>query len=271
VKQPTVRSRRQRLGQHFLANHRVAATIAAALADEPPRVLEIGPGRGALTRPLLERFPRVRAVELDAHLAETLASRLGDPAGLEVWRGDALHEDLEEMMRDGPWQVAGNLPYAVATPMVRRLVRWAPAIPRMVVMVQREVAERFLAPPGNPHRGLVSVEMELFARSRRLFDVPPGAFSPPPRVVSTVLVIAPQPPPEPPAVVEGALRLAGAAFTQRRKKLLNSLAEAAPKTLLHQALAEAGCEGGWRPQEVEAGRWLLLARALAKLYDGRTA
>ncbi len=241
----------------------MAAAIVAALANEPPRVLEIGPGRGALTRPLLERFPRVRAIELDAQLAETLASRLGNPGGLEVWRADALHDDLEELTRDGPWQVAGNLPYAVATPIVRRLVHWGPAIPRMVVTVQREVAERFLAPPGSPHRGLVSVEMELRARAQRLMDVPAGAFSPPPRVVSTVLVIVPQPPSAPARLVEGALHLAGAAFTQRRKKLLNALAGIVPAPLLRQALAEAGCDGGWRPQEVDAAQWLQLARAVA--------
>jgi len=249
----------------------VAAAIAAALADDPPRVLEIGPGRGALTRPLLGRFPRVRAIELDAHLAETLASRLGDPSGLEVWRADALHDDLKEMIEDGPWQVAGNLPYAVATPIVRRLVHWGPAIPRMVVMVQREVAQRFLAPPGSPHRGLVSVEMELLARAQRLFDVPAGAFSPPPRVVSTVLVITPQPPPAPPAVVASALRLAGAAFTQRRKKLLNALAGAVPASLLRSALAEADCDGGWRPQQLDAARWLRLACAVSGLNEGREA
>ncbi len=262
-----MRSRRQRLGQHFLADHRVAAAIAGALASEPPRVLEVGPGRGALTRPLLERFPLVRAIELDARLAETLAPRLGRPGGLEVWHADALHDDLDVLTRDGPWQVAGNLPYAVATPIVRRLVRWGPAIPRVVVMVQREVAERFLAPPGNPHRGLVSVEMELHARAQRLFDVPAAAFSPPPQVVSTVLVVDPKAPAEPAAVVESALRLAGAAFTQRRKKLLNALAGTVPAPALREALSEAGCDGGWRPQEVDAARWLALARALRGRHE----
>lgn len=249
----------------------MAVAIADALANHPPRVLEIGPGRGALTRPLLERFPRVRAIELDASLSEALAARLGGPAGLEVWHADALHDDLGELTRDGPWQVAGNLPYAVATPIVRRLVRCGASVPRLVVMVQREVAERFLAPPGSPHRGLVSVEMELHARARRLFDVPAGAFSPPPQVVSTVMVIDPQAPAAPAAVVEGALRLASAAFTQRRKKLVNSLAGVAPPPALREALANAGCEEGWRPQEVESARWLVVARGLLGAIDGGEA
>lgn len=240
----------------------MAAAITDGLAGEPPRVLEIGPGRGALTGPLLERFPQVRAIELDAGLAETLNVRLGSPAGLEVWRADALHDDLHELTRGGPWQVAGNLPYAVATPIVRRLLRWHGILPRLVVMVQREVAERFLAPPGNSHRGLMSVEMELHARARRLFDVPPEAFSPPPRVVSTVLVIDLHPPAAPAEVVERALSLAGAAFTQRRKKLANTLARIATPSLVEETLAGVGCEEGWRPQRVESGQWLALAQAL---------
>ncbi len=264
----TVRSRRQRLGQHFLRDYRVAAAIGDALAGEPPRVLEIGPGRGALTAPLVERFPLVRAVELDAGLAESLAARLGGPAGLEVWHADALHDDLQELTRGGPWQVAGNLPYAVATPIIRRFLRCHSTVSRLVVMVQREVAERFLAPPGSPHRGLVSVELELFARARRLFDVPPSAFSPPPKVVSTVLVIDLQTPVASADVMDGALVLAGAAFTQRRKKVANSLARLAPVALVAEALVSAGCEPGWRPQRVETRQWLALAESLASLRQG---
>lgn len=264
----TVRSRRQRLGQHFLRDHRVAVAIADALAAEPPRVLEIGPGRGALTAPLVERFPLVRAVELDGRLAEGLAVRLGEPVGLEVWHADALHDDLHELTRGGPWQVAGNLPYAVATPIIRRFLRCHSMISRLVVMVQREVAERFLAPPGSPHRGLVSVEVELLARVRRLFNVPPSAFSPPPKVVSTVLAIDLQPPAASAEVMERVLTLAGAAFTQRRKKVANALARIAPPAVVAEALASAGCEPGWRPQQVETWQWLALTESLPPLRQG---
>lgn len=246
----------------------MAAAITDALVDEPPSVLEIGPGRGALTALLLKRFPKVRGVELDAHLAEGLAARLGYPAGLEVWHADALHDDLRELTREGPWQVVGNLPYAVATPIVRRFLRCHPVVPRLVVMVQREVGERLLAPPGSPHRGLVSVEVELFARARRLFDVPPSAFSPPPKVVSTVLVIDLQPPAAPAELLGGALSLAATAFTQRRKKLVNALAKVAPAAVLAEALGGAGCELGWRPQEVQSWQWLALAEAVSAPRGG---
>lgn len=241
---------------------RVATAMVDALAAQPPRVLEIGAGRGALTGPLLTRFPRVRAVELDGRLAESLAARLGEPEGLEVWRADALHDDLDELAGDGPWQVAANLPYAVATPIVRRLLRRPDLTPRLVVMVQREVAQRLLAPPGSPHRGLVSVEVELFARARWLLDVAPGAFSPPPRVTSTVLVLDVHPPLVPAVVVERALALAGRAFTQRRKQLINALAGMAPGALLGEALRRAGCGEAWRAQQVGGEQWVTLAQGL---------
>lgn len=263
-----MRSRRQRLGQHFLRDARVATAIVKALAEEPPRVLEIGPGRGALTGPLVARFPQVRAVELDGHLAETLAARLGNPANLEVWHGDALHCELDQLAAGGPWQVAGNLPYAVATPLVRRLLRRWDLFPRVVVMVQREVAQRFLAPPGTPQRGVLSVEREFFAAGRRLFDVPPAAFGPPPRVVSAVVSFAPHSPALAEAVLERALQLAGAAFTQRRKKLVNALAGQAPPAVLARALEEAGCAAHWRPQEVTAEQWAALATALPRSPRG---
>ena len=213
----------------------------------------------------------MRAIELDARLAETLALRLGEPAGLEVWHADALHDDLAELTRDGPWQVVGNLPYAVATPIIRRLLRRGPAIPRIVVMVQREVAERFLAPPGSAQRGLVSVERELYASAQRLIEVPPAAFAPPPMVVSTVILLEPHHPPAPPVVLETALRLAAAAFTQRRKKLHNSLAGVAPPSELRRALAAANCDATRRPQEVETSAWLRLAQALGGPGEGEEA
>jgi 16S rRNA (adenine1518-N6/adenine1519-N6)-dimethyltransferase len=264
----TVRTRRQELGQHFLRDPGTARAIVAALADEPPRVLEIGPGRGALTRALLERFPRVCAVELDGRLAAALAERLGDPAGLEVRRGDGLNLDLDELAEGGPWQVAANLPYSVGTPILRRLLPRHDVLTVVVVMVQLEVAHRLVAAPGGAKRGLLTLETETHARAGLLFTVPPRCFSPPPRVTSAVVRLALHAPPAAPAVVERALALASAAFTHRRKKLANALASVAPSGVIAAALATLGADGGVRPQDVPLAFWLALAEALPAPEDG---
>ena len=257
----TVRTRRQRLGQHFLCDAGTARAIVAALAADPPRVLEIGPGRGALTSPLVARFPRVRALEVDARLAAGLAQRVGDPAGLEVVRADALSADLDAAGAGGPWQVAGNLPYSVGTPIVRRLLPRHDLFTRLVVMVQLEVARRLVAPAGSSDRGLVTLEAEAYARGELLFSVPPGRFSPPPKVMSGVVRLDLRPAPAPADVLGRALALAAGAFTHRRKKLANALAGEAGDAA-SAACAAAGVDPGARPEEIDLGAWLGLARAL---------
>jgi 16S rRNA (adenine1518-N6/adenine1519-N6)-dimethyltransferase len=257
-----LRTRRQRLGQHFLRDAEVARAIVGALADEPPRVLEIGPGRGALTRPLLERFRRVRAVEMDFSLAGSLAQRLSFPENLEVRQGDALALDLDELAEEGPWQVAANLPYAVATAILRRLIARGDLFPILVVMLQWEVAQRIVAPEGSAARGLLTVEVEARAEAELLLSVPPRCFSPPPRVTSAVVRLASRPPSAPADVVARALELAAAAFTHRRKKLANALASTARPGEIAAALAAVGTAGGARAQELPLEQWLAIAAAL---------
>ncbi len=257
-----VRSHRQKLGQHFLRDRRVAAAIVAALPDEPARVLEIGPGRGALTRPLLERFPSVRAVELDAALARALPGALGNPRGLEVLGADALSADLDVIAAGGPWQVAANLPYSVGTAILRRLLPRAELFSSLVVMVQLEVAERIVAPPGRRSRGLLTLETEGLAAAELLFSVPPRCFAPPPKVMSGVLRLRPRPASERSPHLARALALAATAFTLRRKKITNALAAAAPPPALLRALGLAGVDPSSRPEDLELGQWLALAEAL---------
>jgi len=252
------RTRRQRLGQHFLRDARIAQAIAAAVPQDPPRVLEVGPGKGALTAALLARFPQVRTVEIDAHLAQQLAETLGQPQGLEVVRGDALRLSLEELAAEGPWNVAANLPYAVATPILRRFL-WAPdSFPSLVVMVQKEVAQRLLANAGDGERGALSVEFQLLADGELLFTVPPRCFSPPPQVMSAVVRLRANPKAEP-ALLQQAVALARHAFTHRRKKLVNALAGA--REDLSWLLPRSGVDGNLRPQELTLEQWLALARA----------
>ncbi len=261
----TVRTRRQRLGQHFLRDAATGRAIAAALAGNPPQVLEIGPGRGALTRALLERFGRVRAVELDGALAAGLAGRLGDPPGLEVRHGDALAGDLEALAEGGPWQVAANLPYSVGTAIVRRLLPRRDLFALLVVMVQLEVAERMVALPGGRNRGLLTLETEAYGRAEMLFTVPPERFDPPPKVNSAVIRIWLRPVRTPAPAIGRALALASLAFAQRRKKIANPLAAAAPAGGITAACAAAGVDPGARPQELTWDAWLALGRAMPEV------
>jgi 16S rRNA (adenine1518-N6/adenine1519-N6)-dimethyltransferase len=257
-----LRTRRQRLGQHFLRDAEIARAMVGALADEPPRVLEIGPGRGALTRPLLDRFRRVRAVEMDSALAGSLAQRLSFPEDLEVRHGDALALDLDELGEEGPWQVAANLPYAVATPILRRLIARGDLFPILVVMLQREVAQRIVAPEGSAARGLLTVEVEARAEAELMFSVPSRCFSPPPRVTSAVVRLVSRPLSAPADVIARALELAAAAFTHRRKKLANALTSMAPRGAIGEALVALGTAEGARAQELPFDHWLAIAAAL---------
>jgi 16S rRNA (adenine1518-N6/adenine1519-N6)-dimethyltransferase len=249
-----MRPRRQRMGQHFLCDPRIAGAIAAALPAEPPRVVEIGPGRGALTAPLLERFGVVRAIELDTRLAAGLAQRLGDPPGLEVIPGDALTADLGALASGEQWALAANLPYSVGTAILRRIVPLHRVFPVVVVMLQLEVVERMLAGPGDPGRGLLSVEIQAQADAELLFRVPPRAFQPPPRVASAVVRLRLRPAPD---HLQRALELTAEAFSHRRKKLSNALA----RVMGAAELEVAGIDPSVRPQELTLEEWLRLAAA----------
>jgi 16S rRNA (adenine1518-N6/adenine1519-N6)-dimethyltransferase len=231
-------------------------------------VIEIGPGQGALTRLLLERFSRVRAVELDARLAADLAGRLGRPAGLEVVTADAVTVDLEQLAGGERWSVAGNLPYSVGTPIIRRLLEQHRAVATVVVMLQLEVARRLVAGPGDPERGFLSVVAEMYGGAELLFSVPASCFSPPPRVTSAVVRMSPRAAVAPPEVVSRALALAADGFSHRRKKLLNALPSAAARGDLAARLPAVGLDAAMRPQEVPVAGWLALATALPNPPEG---
>ena len=249
------RPKRRRLGQNFLVDETTAERITAVLAAEPARVVEIGPGRGALTRPLLDRFERVLAVELDENLVRPLVERFGDRK-LDVRQADALTEDLDELLEgEAPWQVASNLPYSVGTAILRRLLRRADLFTRLVVMLQREVAHRVVAEPGGKGHGLLALERAAFADGRLLFDVGPRAFRPRPKVVSSVVVLDLKPCVHDPELLDQALRLASKALTLPRKMLSNAL----PKEVENSKIEDAGLELTQRPGTVTLEGWLRLA------------
>jgi len=242
------------MGQNFLVDREVAQRIVGVLAEEPPRVVEIGPGRGALTEHLLERFERVLALELDENLLPQLQQRLGG-RGLEVRFADALREDLETLRTESPWQVAANLPYSVGTAILRRLMPRHDLFSRLVVMLQREVAHRVVASPGGSGHGLLALERAAWGEARLLFDVPPRAFRPVPKVVSSVLVVDLRPPAFDPGAIAAGLALAAHALTKPRKMLSNAVAPLRDAA----AIAGAGLDPAQRPGTVDLEGWILLA------------
>ncbi len=206
---------RPKLGQHFLTARGILARLAeAACPAREPLVIEIGPGRGALTEFLLERADRVVAIELDPALAAGLRQRFPQ---VEVVEADVLATDLGHW---GPATLAANLPYYITSPILERIFRMGAALRRAVVLVQREVAQRLVARPGTRDYGFLTVQTQCFTTPEILFRVPPAAFSPPPKVESAAVRLVPRPPVED---VAGFLEFAGRAFRHKRKTLRNNL------------------------------------------------
>jgi 16S rRNA (adenine1518-N6/adenine1519-N6)-dimethyltransferase len=251
------------LGQHFLVDRGIARRIAAeAGVREGDRVLEVGPGRGILTEALLEAGARVTAVELDKGLFAALTERLGDRPGLTLQAGDALRFDPAAL--GGPYKVVANLPYQVTTPLLFHLMGARPAPEVLVVMVQREVADRVLAAPGTKAYGVLTLGVAARARAELCFTLPPGAFRPPPKVRSGVLRIRPHAePPVPPEALEGFMAVVRAALGQRRKTLRNALAALkAPPARIEAALEAAGIDPGARGETLDLAAFRRLQEAL---------
>ena len=191
-----------------------------------PLVVEIGPGRGALTEKLLARAGRVVAVEIDSELVAHLRDRFAGEPRLEILNQDVLETDLS---RWGTAPLAGNLPYYITSPILERAAR-SPAS-RAVFLVQKEVAERIAAQPGSRDYGFLTVQLALWRKTRRLFDVKPGAFRPPPKVESSVVVLDARSEGTPPDA-EAFLEFAAQAFRHKRKTIRNNLAPIYGKSII---------------------------------------
>ena len=192
ARETTVRAKRS-LGQNFLVDPNIQRRIVAALDLTPDdEVLEIGPGTGALTRHLAARAGRVVAIEKDDELAAALQAEFTDAAGVTIVHGDALEADLRALVRDpGRVKIVGNIPYNITSPLIFHLLESGLSAERIVIMVQREVADRILAAPGEKAYGALSVGVRTVADVKRLFHVGRGAFRPVPDVDSTVIQITP--------------------------------------------------------------------------------
>lgn len=246
------------LGQNYVADPNTVRRIARLAGVGPgDRVVEIGAGLGSLTLALADTGAHVTAVEVDRYvlpvLREVVAGR--DVAVVEA---DARALDWPATLAGGPWVLVANLPYNVATTLVLDVAERAPTVNRMLVMVQREVAERLAAPPGSRDHGIPSVKLAWWADARVVGLVPPSVFVPRPRVESALLLAERHPPVGGEALRRRAFRLVDAAFGQRRKMLRRSLAGEVPP----EAFAATGVDPAARAEQLAARDWARLAAAL---------
>jgi 16S rRNA (adenine1518-N6/adenine1519-N6)-dimethyltransferase len=230
--------KKPKLGQHFLTDSAIAARIVEALGDiSQSTVLEIGPGRGALTAALVRRARRLIAIDTDRVLAAQLRMQYSLAMNIEVIEGDILAIDLDTLFgpkpgtrrpgmehKPDPVRVVGNLPYFITSDILLRLFEYRKYFDTIVLMVQKEVADRLAASPGSKEYGLLSATAQLYSRVERLFTVPPGAFSPPPKVHSAVVRLALSPRIDHLQVNEDEfIRFLKLSFGQKRKTLWNNL------------------------------------------------
>lgn len=267
-----VQKKKPKLGQNFLVSATAQAAIVDALGDVSARtVVEIGPGRGALTGILAARARRLVAVELDRELAARLQAESGARGNVEIRQEDVLKTDFAALRAGGErLMVVGNLPYYITSDILLRLFGCADDIERAVVMLQREVAERVAAQPGGREYGALSATAQVYARVEKLMTLPPGAFSPPPQVHSTVLRLTMAPRFRELGVEpEGFITFVRACFAQKRKMLAKNLRNAGyAAEAVSQALAASGVAATARAEEVDLERMAVVCKRLWKVSGG---
>jgi 16S rRNA (adenine1518-N6/adenine1519-N6)-dimethyltransferase len=261
----------KRFGQHFLKDKRTIQRIIAALAPQPDEtIVEIGPGTGALTAELIARAGRVVAVEFDKKLAPLLSEQFASFPNFKLVMADALATDFCREIEPAPRaRLVANLPYNISTAILQRLIEQRACLSEMVVMLQREVVERIMAPAGSSERGFLSVVVEAYCEMEKLFDVGPGAFRPPPKVWSSVIRVR---------FKETTLNLNEAllwetvsrGFSQKRKTIFNNLRQATGHLaeVLKQnggasiVLCKAGVELQRRAETLTIDEWGSIVRAM---------
>lgn len=225
---------RKRFGQHFLHDQSAIRRLVAAIAPrDGERLVEIGPGRGALTGPLLDAGAQILAIEIDRDLGALLQAKYADRHGFSLLQGDALKIDYRQLANRDKIRLVGNLPYNLSTPLLFWLLSQREAIADMHFMLQKEVVARLAAAPATKAYGRLGVMVQYHCRVEALFEVPPAAFAPPPKVDSAVVRLQPREAPEPPAAdPELFARLVNLCFQQRRKTLRNCLRQLLPAAAL---------------------------------------
>ncbi|WP_110602581.1 16S rRNA (adenine(1518)-N(6)/adenine(1519)-N(6))-dimethyltransferase RsmA [Salinicola lusitanus] len=268
---PPMPRARKRFGQNFLRDGGVISRIVRAIGPRSgDRLVEIGPGQGALTGPLLEATGALEVIELDRDLIPGLRVQFYDYPEFTIHEGDALKFDFHELWRqDGrPLRVVGNLPYNISTPLIFHLLTARGAIRDMHFMLQKEVVERLAAEPGGPDWGRLSVMTQYHCAVESLFVVPPGAFVPQPKVDSAIVRLTPHAELPSPALDEAHFAdVVREAFGQRRKTLRNNL-----KGMIDaEALAALGIDPGRRPQTLRVEEFVAISNHLAGLQPENPA
>lgn len=255
---------RKRFGQHFLVNPQVIDDILATIRPQPADlIVEIGPGQGAITTPLVRSGATLHLIEFDRNLVARLKTEFSSAANVTVHEADALQFDFASL--GGQLRIVGNLPYNISTPLLFRLLDYRSQILDMHFMLQKEVVDRMAASEGNKDFGRLTVMLACFLDIESLFDVQPQSFSPPPRVMSSVVRLQPLTArtlfPDDPVALK---QLVTQAFSQRRKTLHNSL----KGRVGDDELRAVGIDPGLRAEQVPVETWVQLANRIGASPSG---
>lgn len=255
---------RKRYGQHFLVDRSYIRRIVDAIAPQPQdHIVEIGPGLGALTQPLLDHVDHLHVIEIDRDIVARLRTE-HTPERLTIHSGDVLDFDFAAL--PAPLRVVGNLPYNISTELLFRLIPYASRIADACFMLQKEVVDRMVAQPSTAEYGRLSVMLQHRFAMTKLLDVPPGAFRPPPKVDSAVVSLTPLSLSAAVVCDEHVLaQVVTAAFTKRRKTLRNALAG----VIDTERLTALGIDAGLRPENLAVADYEAIARAVAAYGAGR--
>jgi 16S rRNA (adenine1518-N6/adenine1519-N6)-dimethyltransferase len=250
---------RKRFGQHFLVAPEIIEQIVSAVAPaEGDIIVEIGPGQAAITEPLAALATELHAIEFDRDLAAALRDRFAGHGNVTIHEADVLDFDFATL--GSGLRVVGNLPYNISTPVLFHLLEYVDCISDIHVMLQKEVVDRLAAAPGGRDFGRLTIMLGHRLQVVHLFDVPPEAFSPPPRIMSAVVRLRPLPPGTFDAVDESMLgSIVKAAFSKRRKTLRNALRG----VVEIEVIEAAGLDPTLRPEQVGIGEWIRLANRLS--------
>lgn len=252
---------KKQFGQHFLHDPGIIRRIVQAVAPKPgERLVEIGPGEGAITLPLLREHGRITVIELDRDLIPRIQAAAAPLGQLDVVNADVLTVDFSALAQGQPLRLVGNLPYNISSPILFHCIEHAAAVVDMHFMLQKEVVDRMAADPGSKVYGRLSVMLQLSCTVEPLFNVPPGAFNPPPKVDSAVVRLIPLPPGQrhgaDPVLVERVVRHA---FGQRRKTLSNALSGVASA----DQIRAAGVSPGERAEQLAPADFVRIAQVVA--------
>ncbi len=263
---------RKRFGQNFLQDNSVISRLVEAINPQAQdNMVEIGPGQAALTKPLLERLDQLHAVELDRDLIALLNAF--EYPGLTVHASDALKFDFSSLLQEQPLRVVGNLPYNISTPLIFHLLGYEDRIQDMHFMLQLEVVDRLAASPGSKTYGKLSVITQYLCEVHKLFNVPPGAFFPPPKVMSAIVRLKPRPYSVKAVDEEQFKRVVSISFSQRRKTLRNNLKQLLTTAQLDSLQAQLetssdlNFELSLRPEQLSVTDFVQLANLVLEIEN----